>query len=218
MSESTAEAAAASEQIALAAKALRAGGVIILPTDTVYGLGADARCPVALRRLCAVKQRTPEKAFPVLLGEQEEAGEYAETNEAARLLIERFWPGALTLVLRARRPSALAPPSLGPDGTVGLRVPADPVARAIISQAGCPLAAPSANRPGEPPPRTAAEARAALGDLVDVVVDAGECRVGRPSTVLSVVGEPTVLRAGAVSIDELSGVLGREVSDAARTS
>jgi L-threonylcarbamoyladenylate synthase len=191
-----------------AAAALRAGGVIIMPTDTVYGLGADARSAEAVRRLFAVKQRPWGKAVPVLLAEAGEAEEYVQVSEAARMLISRFWPGGLTLVLPARPGAGLAPGAGGPDGSVGLRVPADATARAIIAEAGCPVAAPSANRAGAPPPATFAEAQAAVGELVDAAVDGGPCRVGEPSTVLSLVGEPRVLRVGGVSADAVADVLG----------
>ncbi len=189
-----------------AVEAVARGAVIGIPTDTVYGIGADARLPGASRRIFEVKGRPESVALPVLIGEPGDAGALAELDDRARRLIEHHWPGPLTLVLR-RAPGVLL--DLGGDpNTVGLRCPDHLVARAILRRTG-PLAVTSANPHGGAPAHTAAEVRDRLGPNVELVVDGGTCD-GSPSTVISLVSEEAlVMREGALAgqalLEELGG-------------
>ncbi|NHA13967.1 L-threonylcarbamoyladenylate synthase [Thioalkalivibrio sp. XN279] len=198
------------DAIARAAQLLRAGGVVAIPTETVYGLGAVAMNPVAVRRVFAIKGRPVNHPLIVHLASAEALPEWAyEIPDAAWLLAERFWPGPLTLVL-PRRPRVPDEVTGGQD-SVALRVPAQPVARELIAAAGA-LAAPSANRFGRVSPTTAAHVLAELGDDVDMILDAGPCQVGLESTIVSLLeGQPALLRPGGVTVAELEAVLGRPV-------
>ncbi len=192
-----------------AVRVLRAGGLVAFPTETVYGLGADAGNDEALRRLYRVKGRPADHPVIVHIAAATPLHEYAtDVPEVAHTLGATFWPGPLTLVLRKRsdRISGLA---TGGRPTVGLRVPDDPVARALLDAFAGAVAAPSANRFGRVSPTTAAHVRADLGDDVDVVLDGGPSRVGVESTIVDATSEPlTILRIGAVSASALARVAG----------
>jgi L-threonylcarbamoyladenylate synthase len=198
-------------QIEQAAEVLRAGGVVAFPTETVYGLGADARNEAAVRRVFAIKGRPADHPLIVHLARADWLDDWARVvPKAARALARAFWPGPLTLVL-ARAPHVLDAVTGGQD-SVALRVPNHPIALALIEAAGA-LVAPSANRFGRVSPTTAAHVRAELGDAVDLILDGGPCRVGVESTVLSLIGEtPTLLRPGAVTPAQIAAVLGRPVA------
>ena len=178
----------------------------MFPTETLDGLGADARSEAAVARLVAMRGRESGKPILVLVRDVAMAETVAaEVPEGARRLAARFWPGPLTLVMRARPglPAALTAES----GTIGVRVPGHPVAAAIVDGLARPVTAPSANPPGGTPPRRLDEARAWFGDRVEVYVDGGELP-GGGSTVASVEdGELRVLRAGVVSEAALRAVL-----------
>jgi L-threonylcarbamoyladenylate synthase len=196
--------------VSRAAAVLRAGGLVAFPTETVYGLGADAANGDALRRLYTVKGRPAE--HPVIVHIPEDAGidPYArDVPQLARDLAAAFWPGPLTLVLYCR-PAAIAPEATGGLDTVGLRVPAEPTALALLREFGDGIAAPSANRFGRVSPTTAAHVRADLGDDVDLVLDGGDCAVGIESTIVDLTsGAPRILRVGGLSaavLEELVGV------------
>ena len=181
-----------------AAAVLRAGGLVAFPTETVYGLGADATNPKAVERLNQVKGRPPEKPYSLHLYHAEQMRPYvASVPAAAAALIERFWPGPLTVVLP------------GKDGkTVGFRLPDHPVARAFLKACGVPVAAPSANRSGSPPPIDAQEVLAALNGAVDCLLDGGPTRFGRESTVVEVVGgRVEIRREGAISKEAILAVV-----------
>ena len=173
-----------------AAGVLQGGGLVIMPTETVYGLAADATNPAAIERLTRAKGRPPDKPYAVQVADAAQARRLVpEVPATAERLMRQFWPGPLTLVL----PSA-------DGGTVGIRVPDHPVTQALLRRCARPLAAPSANRSGSPPPATAREAMLALEGQYDGVLDAGPARLGRESTVVAVVGGTvTVLREGALS-------------------
>ena len=203
--------AAGAESIRAAAALLRAGGLVAFPTETVYGLGANALDPEAVARIYAAKGRPP--ANPVIvhvLGA--DAARYLVAGWPARAarLAEAFWPGPLTLVLAK---SHLVPEIVTAGGpTVALRSPAHPVARALLEACGLPLAAPSANRSGMLSPTTAAHVEASLGDRVPLILDGGPCAGGIESTVLDLTGPaPRVLRPGLVGVAELAAVLGEAV-------
>ena len=167
-----------------AAAVLKGGGLVAFPTETVYGLGADATTPRAIERLNAVKGRPPEKPYSLHIYTAEQVQAYVKAvPPAAQRLMARCWPGPLTLVL----------PADG-GGTVGFRLPSHPVALAFLRACGVPVAAPSANRSGAPPPTDAAEVVAALDGDVDCVLDAGPTQLGRESTVAEIVGDRVEIR------------------------
>jgi L-threonylcarbamoyladenylate synthase len=183
-----------------AAGVLRRGGLVALPTETFYGLAARALDPAAVARVFALKGRAASKALLVLVdGEAMVERVAAEIPPRARELMARHWPGALTLVLRAR---ADVPVDLtGGGGTIGVRLSPHPVARAVVGALGEPVTAPSANLADAAPPTTADGVLRAFPSGVDLVLDAGATRGGPPSTVLDVTVEPpVVLRAGAVTV------------------
>ena len=194
--------------VATADAALRSGMVVAIPTDTVYGLAAAIDRSDAVARLYDLKSRPHEKAIPVLLADETALDQVAaKVPHHARVLMERFWPGALTVVVPARSSLPAEVTSVAADRTrtVAVRVPDHPVARGILAAAGGALAVTSANRSGEPP---ALDARAvlSLGDAApNVVVDGGPAPLREPSTVvLAVAGEIRVVREGAISAAEIA--------------
>ncbi|MGO9197322.1 MAG: L-threonylcarbamoyladenylate synthase [Acidimicrobiales bacterium] len=190
-------------QLEEAAETIRAGDVIGLPTDTVYGIGVDPTRPDASRRLFGVKGRPEKAALPLLIANPEDANRFARLDSRALGLIERHWPGPLTLVL-PRRSGRQALYLGGDPATVGLRCPNQPTARRLLGRTGA-LAVTSANRHGEPPAETAEALRASLGEVVRVVIDGGRCD-GAPSTVVSLLGPvPVILRQGAITAGDLFG-------------
>jgi tRNA threonylcarbamoyl adenosine modification protein (Sua5/YciO/YrdC/YwlC family) len=196
-----------------AAAAAQAGGLVVMPTDTVYGIGADAFNAAAVRALLAAKGRGPDMPVPVLVGSWSTIdGLVLQVTPTARTLIEAFWPGGLSLVLQHA-------PSLAWDlgdtaGTVMVRMPLHPVALDLLRTVG-PMAVSSANRSGQPPATTAEQAREQLGMDVAVYLDGGVAPVGVASTIVDLTGEvPRVLRQGAVTLDRLRDVVG-EVEPAA---
>jgi len=201
-----------SASIRAAVEVLRRGGLVAFPTETVYGLGADASNPEAVRRIFTVKGRPATHPLIVHLGEVAMVKEWAaEVPDAAWSLAEAYWPGPLTLVLR--RGDGVPGEVTGGLPTVGLRVPAQPLARQLLAAFGSGLAAPSANRFGRVSPTTADHVRADLGDAVDLVLDGGPCPVGVESTIVDCTGaEPVVLRPGGVAVEELAATLGRPVA------
>ena len=203
------------EALAEAAARLRAGELVGLPTETVYGLAADARNPAAVRRIFAAKGRPSDHPLIVHLPSVEHLPRWArDLPEEAWALARRFWPGPLTLVLR--RGDGVPLEVTGGQETVALRVPAHPVALALLRAFGSGLAAPSANRFGRVSPTTAADVLEELGEAVALVLDGGPCPVGVESTILDLsrldaVG-PVILRPGAIGAEELTEALGRPVA------
>lgn len=200
--------AARTSDIDKAAVVLRTGGLVAFPTETVYGLGANAEDATAVARIFQVKGRPSSHPLIVHLGGAEHLGDWVENVPAmARLLAERFWPGPLTLVLRRGRRVPLE--ATGGLETVAVRVPDHSVALALLSAFGGGVTAPSANRFGSVSPTTADHVRAELGDAVDLVLDGGPCQVGVESTIVDATGEvPSVLRPGGVTREDLEAVLG----------
>lgn len=189
-----------------ALEVLHSGGLVAFPTDTVYGLGALAFMGSAVEGIYAAKNRPVEKAIPVLIGDPGDIGKVAsEVPELAEKLAGRFWPGPLTLVV-PKHPGL--PTAVSVTGTVGLREPDHPLARALLQRAG-PLAVTSANLSGESSPTTADEVLAQLGGRIALILDGGQTPGGVPSTVVDCVGsEPRILREGALSKAEIFDFLG----------
>lgn len=189
-----------------AASVVRSGGLIVLPTDTVYGIGADPRSPHGVERLLHAKGRGRDKPSPVLVTSIEQAESLAlEIPKSARTLMERLWPGALTIVLDAREEIGWDLGETG--GTVAVRMPDDPFTLHLLETVGS-LAVSSANLTGEPPAITCQMAAAGLGERVDLYLDGGSRQGGIPSTIVRVRdSELDVLREGALSAQLLHSVV-----------
>jgi L-threonylcarbamoyladenylate synthase len=196
------------EGIVIAADALRVGQLVALPTETVYGLGADASNPDAVAEIFRVKGRPTNHPLIVHIAEASVMGEWAaEVSPDAQALADAFWPGPLTLLMR--RSSLVGDWVTGGRDTVGLRVPGDDIALELLRAFGGGIAAPSANRFGRVSPTSAAHVVADLGSDVAVVLDGGVCAVGVESTIVDVSSdEVVVLRLGGVSVEALADVLG----------
>jgi tRNA threonylcarbamoyl adenosine modification protein (Sua5/YciO/YrdC/YwlC family) len=194
------------EALEVATHRVTSGELVVLPTDTVYGIGADAFDPAAVRALLAAKGRGPDMPVPVLVGSWTTIeGLVPYVDDRTRRLVEAFWPGGLTLVVRHA-------PSLSwelgdTNGTVALRMPLHPVAIELLEQTG-PMAVSSANRSGQPPAQTAAEARDQLGESVAVYLEDGPATGGVASSIVDLTGDvPALLRAGALDLDRLRAVV-----------
>jgi len=201
--------AATKESIARAAEALARGEIVAFPTETVYGLGANALNAAAVAKVFAAKDRPRFNPLIVHVLGPGEAEAYAVINETARKLIGAFWPGPLSLVLPRRSGCAIADlVSAGLD-TIALRSPNNEIARDLLKAAKLPIAAPSANRSGRVSPTTAAHVEAELGTVPAMILDGGPCTLGLESTVLGIEGdEVTLLRLGALPREEIEKVLG----------
>lgn len=184
----------------------QAGGLVAIPTDTVYGLSALPNCTDALRRLWRIKGRDDGAFIALLLSDLEELPRFAVLPEAVRPLVQRFWPGPLTLMLPR---TEAVPPEIGEGPRVGIRLPALPLACALIRAAGGALAVTSANLPGYPPARTAQEVLAQLGPEVDLVFNGGWVPIGVSSTVVDCTRwPPVIVREGPISEVDIRAVLG----------
>lgn len=200
------------ENIARAAALIRAGGVVAFPTETVYGLGADAKNPRAVRRIFEIKGRPPTNPLIVHIADPKDLSLVAELPERGHLLknleiLKSFWPGPLSLVLPKRGdiPSEVTAGRY----TVGVRVPAHPAALDLLRLSGCPVAAPSANRSDYVSPTTAQHVADDLGDRVDIILDGGPCPGGLESTVISLLeNPPLILRPGLISKETLEAAVG----------
>ncbi|MBR2942384.1 MAG: threonylcarbamoyl-AMP synthase [Clostridia bacterium] len=197
------------ESIALGGKILREGGLVGMPTETVYGLGANALDPRAVLSIFEAKGRPGDNPLIVHVSSIEEVAPLVrEIPKAARKLMDAFWPGPMTLIL----PKADCIPrevSAGLD-TVGVRLPASDAARALIHAAGCPVAAPSGNRSGRPSPTTAMHMLEDMDGRIPLILDGGACEVGVESSVIDATGEtPIILRPGGITPEMVEAVLGR---------
>ena len=197
----------ADRPLVLAAEVIQAGGVIVYPTETVYGIGANAWDGTAIAKVRALKHRTDQKPILVIVHSQEQLAMVVEDiSPLARQCMEVFWPGPLTLVFKAsgRVPDLLSRGT----GTIGVRIPSSPVCLRLLELAGCPLTSTSANISGMPTLQTAADIRKAIPIGIDLVLDAGVLPPSDPSTVLDVSGPvPKLIRPGAVSEARLREVL-----------
>ncbi|HEU5203953.1 MAG TPA: L-threonylcarbamoyladenylate synthase [Candidatus Limnocylindrales bacterium] len=190
-----------------AIEVLRAGGLVALPTDTVYGIAVRLDLPGGIARLFAAKRRPPDKAVMLLLADVHQAAEIGRMTPAAAALGEACWPGGLTVVIPQRDDVALPPELTGGAPTIGLRVPDHAAPRALAAGVG-PLPTTSANVSGVPEARTAAAILEQLGDAVDLVLDGGEAHGGPASTVVDCTTEPArILRAGAIAPARIAAVL-----------
>jgi L-threonylcarbamoyladenylate synthase len=201
--------AADGESIAQAGKLLREGRLVAFPTETVYGLGANALDEGAVAAIFAAKERPRFNPLIVHVRDSDEAGELVQFHPLASALAEAFWPGGLTLVLPRREPCPLALLVSGGLPTAAIRAPAHPVARSLVEAAGVPIAAPSANRAGRISPTSAADAADELRGRVDLILDGGPCALGIESTVIGFDGKnPILLRPGAVPREEIEILVG----------
>lgn len=197
------------DRIAQAVALLRSGELVAFPTETVYGLGADARNAYAVAKIFAAKGRPADHPLIVHLPDASHlTGWTRELPAAAMQLAQAFWPGPLTLILK--RAEGVPDAVTGGQDTVGVRVPNHPLALELLRAFGSGIAAPSANRFGRISPTTAAHVREELGDVLPLVLDGGACEVGIESTILDLSrGHPVILRPGAISCDDIARIIGR---------
>ena len=206
----TATGAPGDEAVAEAAARLRLNQVVAFPTETVYGLGGNALDAEAVARIFAAKARPADNPLIVHVADLDGVWGFAEVDDRARALAEAFWPGPLSMVLPLRA-GVMVPAAAGLN-TVAVRVPAHPVALALVRAAGVPIAAPSANRSGRPSPTTAAHVLADLGGRIPLIVDGGPCTLGIESTVVGLFADGVrVLRPGAIAAEAIADVLGTPV-------
>ena len=199
--------------LAKAAEVLRAGGLVSFPTETVYGLGADARDDRAVAGIYAAKGRPSFNPLIVHLPDLVAAERYCVFNDDALRLAGAFWPGALTVVLPLREGAGISKLVTAGLDTLAVRVPDHPVAQGLLRAFGGPVAAPSANPSGRVSPTTAAHVMAGLGGKIDAVVDGGACAVGVESTIVDCSGvQPALLRAGGIPAEALEACLGRPLA------
>ncbi len=193
-------------QIEIAIDILRQGGLVVFPTDTVYGVAALARNDVAVAALYQAKQRPSHSPIPVMVGEPTAVAEIAWPSPDFRKLAAAFWPGPLTIIL-PRKPVLPDIVTAGGD-TVALRIPDHPLVLRLLQMLGEPLAVTSANRSGQPPARNAAEAREQLDGRVDAIIDGGLAPGGKPSTIIDLSRTPPqILRSGPISSEQIQAVL-----------
>lgn len=186
------------EYICRAADVLAGGGLVIIPTETVYGIAANALNKKALDKLYKIKERLKDKPFSMIIAQRHKVEEFArDIPIAAYKLMHKFWPGPLTIILKAVK-----------QGKVGLRMPDNQVALEIISQSGVPVACPSANLAGKPAPVNFAQALKDLDGLVDLAIDAGDAKLGRESTIVDLSVEPLqIARSGAIKDEEITAAV-----------
>lgn len=193
--------------IARAAQLIRDGQLVAFPTETVYGLGANALNPEAVRRTYAAKGRPSDNPLILHFPDPESVEQAAYVDERAKSLMDAFWPGPLTLVLPVK--DCVPPEARAGLPSVGCRMPDYPAALAFFAACGVPVSGPSANRSGRPSPTNAQTVAEDIGSAAAMILDAGECRVGVESTVLDVTGKvPVLLRPGGVSMEQLQDFLG----------
>jgi L-threonylcarbamoyladenylate synthase len=199
--------------IARAAGLLGEGRLVAFPTETVYGLGADARDGLAVARIFAAKDRPRFNPLIVHVSDLAAAQRLVDLPAAARKLAAEFWPGPLTLVAPMRADAGIAALVTAGLATLALRVPAHPLARALLAAFGAPVAAPSANPSGQVSPTTAAHVSQALGGRIAAVLDGGACPVGLESTIIGFDGEnPVLLRPGGLAVEAVETALGRPLA------
>lgn len=199
------------EEIIKAAELLRNGGLVSFPTETVYGLGADANNETAVRKIFAAKERPYDHPLIVHIADMSQLSTWArDISPAAQKLADAFWPGPLTMILK-KQPHVLDIVT-GHQDTIGLRIPRHPIAQAILQKFGSGVAAPSANKFTHISPTTADAVHEELGNKVDLILDGGECAVGLESTIVDLSGnEPVILRPGMITAAMLTKVINMPV-------
>lgn len=188
------------------------GGLVAFPTETVYGLGADARNDLAVARIFEAKGRPKFNPLIVHVDSVARAKDFVEWNDAAARVANAFWPGPLTLVLPLRSNSGLSPLVSAGLSTLAIRVPENQVAQALLAEFGGPVAAPSANPSGKISPTEADHVNAGLGGKIEGILDGGPCSVGLESTILGLAGTPTLLRPGGLPSEALDAALGEPLA------
>lgn len=195
-----------------AASTLRAGGLVAFPTETVYGLGADARNGTAVAKIFEAKGRPAFNPLIIHVATLEMVAEIAVLNDAAARLAAAFWPGPLTLVLPLRADAGLSELVSAGLSTVGVRLPEHPIAQKLLATFGGPVAGPSANISGKISPTTARHVADGLSGRIDAILDAGACDVGLESTIIGFDPVPTLLRAGGLPVEAIEACLGTELA------
>lgn len=203
---------ASAQDLSRAADLLARGGLVAFPTETVYGLGADAGNDRAVARIFEAKRRPSFNPLIVHLADLEEVKALVKWNHLADRVAEAFWPGPLTLVLPLRDGAPVSKLVTAGLDTLAVRMPAAPVAQALLREIGGPVAAPSANLSGQISPTRAGHVLEGLTGRIEAVVDGGPCSVGLESTILGLAGPPTLLRPGGVPMDDLAEVLNTRVA------
>jgi L-threonylcarbamoyladenylate synthase len=205
--------------LARAAALLTRGDLVAFPTETVYGLGADARSGPAVARIFAAKDRPTFNPLIVHLADADAARQYVRWSDMAEVLAHAFWPGPLTLVLPLRDGHGIAPLVTAGLDTLAVRVPAHPAARALLGAFGGPLAAPSANPSGRISPTSAQHVLAGLNGRIAAILDDGPCAVGLESTIVGLTGNtPFLLRPGGLAVERIEAILGRPLAQRAEAS
>ncbi len=212
MTQSTERLSTGQDGLERAAALLRQGALVAFPTETVYGLGADATNARAVARIFAVKGRPEFNPLIVHLGALSQVQALVHWNDRAEALAEAFWPGPLTMVLPLREHAPVSKLVSAGLNTLAVRLPAAEVAHDLLTRFGGPVAAPSANRSGQVSPTRAEHVTASLGDQIEAVVDGGRCAVGLESTIVGLAGAPTLMRPGGVTTEALQAVLGRPLA------
>jgi len=195
-----------------AASILTGGGLVAFPTETVYGLGADARDDTAVAKIYAAKGRPSFNPLIVHVSDMQAAARYVTMTESAVQLAQAFWPGALTLVLPLRGDAGISKLVTAGLDTLAIRVPDHPVGHGLLAAFNGPIAAPSANPSGRISPTTADHVIAGLDGKIDAVIDGGACPVGLESTIISCVDTPTLLRAGGIPVEAVEACLGHPLA------
>jgi L-threonylcarbamoyladenylate synthase len=208
MPHKTLKLAPTQEGLAQAARILRSGGLVAIPTETVYGLAGDARNDLAVAEIFAAKGRPQFNPLIVHVADIETARKLAVFDARAEAVVAAFWPGPLTLVLPLREGSGLSPLVTAGLPTVAIRLPAHPVASGLLAAFGGPLAAPSANPSGRVSATKARHVEQGLGGRIAAIVDGGDCAIGVESTILGLDGPPTLLRPGGIPVEALEAMLG----------
>lgn len=184
-----------------AARVIKNGGAVVYPTETVYGLAADATSDEAVRKVFAIKSRDTKNPISIAVNSHEMLKKFAELSRPPEKLAKKLLPGPVTLILRAK---AGVSKLLTTDGKIGIRMPDHPVSRGLVEASGGPITSTSANVSGHPPPTTAREALEQVGNRVELALDAGRCRFGKPSTVVDLTADPPrILREGAMKRAEI---------------
>ena len=209
---------ATAETITEAADLIKSGELVVLPTETVYGLGANALDGEAVAKIFAAKNRPQFNPLIIHVSDVDTAAQYVEMDSVARKVADSFWPGPLTLILPRRAEGGISDLVTAGLETLAVRVPSHKVMRQVMKEAGVPIAAPSANASGEPSATTPKHVADSLGERVDFILAAGACDVGLESTVLDLSGEvPVILRPGAVTPEDLKDILGDVAIDDGHT-